>query len=441
MKAVYTSQRFQWTCEQPLAIFSVKNGLVQMTDAYGRPVRVGKRLRGRVILDLLQTWQQQVFSELSSVLSIEGLDLPFLGGPVGFFSYEFGMDLLGQKCRHDDDLNAPDVFFSIPSQIRCTDSLEKKDFFMGWGVTPKAAQEALHGARDAAVRSFSVQKSEGQTQLHPEMDRSVYNDGIARIKEYLKSGDTYQVNFAQRFCVENSLSNDQIFHNLSDLNPSPHMFYCAAEEWAVVSNSPEQLLRVWQEGSKWRAETRPIKGTISRGATPEEDEQQAKLLRESEKDAAELVMIVDLCRNDLGRVSQVGSVRVTAQRVLEKYSHVWHTVSTVQSVLKDGATSFDAFPALFPGGSVTGCPKYRTIQIIDHLEPVRRGVYTGSAGYFDFRGGCDFNILIRTIWQRGDRAWFHVGGGVVFDSTASGEYQETLDKAEALVSACGVVLQ
>lgn len=435
MRAIYVSQQLQWNCHEPLATFSVKNGLVQMTDAYGKPLRVGKRVRGPAVLALLEEWTHTVFTQLHAVFSQDHMGLPFLGGPIGFFSYEFGMELLEQKCRHDDDLQTPDVFFFIPSQVYCHDFQTKERFFIGWGTTSDAARSALHAAKDRVVRSESLSSSIAKPKIFAEMDQSTYDDGIRRIKEYLKSGDTYQVNFAQRFAVEDAPNSALIFQRLFARNPSPHMFFYKTPEWSVISNSPEQLLHVWQKDSLWHAATRPIKGTVPRGKDTVEDEKQAQKLLQSEKDAAELVMIVDLCRNDLGQIAQAGTVKVLADRALEPYSYVWHTVATIQCLLQDGMTSFDAIRALFPGGSVTGCPKYRTVQIIDHLEPVRRGVYTGSAGYIDFRGGCDFNILIRTIWQRGDRARFHVGGGVVFDSSAAGEYAETIDKARAIVDA------
>lgn len=435
MRAIYISQQLQWNCHEPLAVFSVKNGLVQMTDAHGKPLRVGKRVRGQAVLDLLHEWTQTVSTQLHAGFSKDNVDLSFLGGPVGFFSYEFGMELLEQKCRHNDDLQTPDVFFFIPSQIACHNFDTGESVFIGWGTTVDGARRALHAAKDRFVRSESLPSSTVKPKIFAEMDQSTYDDGIRRIKEYLKSGDTYQVNFAQRFAVEDAPDSTLVFQRLFERNPSPHMFFCATPEWSVMSNSPEQLLRVWQEDSLWHAATRPIKGTVPRGSTAVEDEKQAQKLLQSQKDAAELVMIVDLCRNDLGRIAQAGTVKVLADRALEPYSHVWHTVSTIHSVLREDMTCFDAIRSLFPGGSVTGCPKYRTVQIIDHLEPVRRGVYTGSAGYIDFRGGCDFNILIRTVWQRGNRAWFHVGGGVVFDSSAAGEYAETIDKARAIVDA------
>lgn len=438
VRAVYTSGVLTWFCTKPLAVFSAKNGFVKMTDVQGKEHRIGKRLSARVILDEFQRWYKNIFTQIVS--HGDSHAIPFTGGPVGFLSYEFGVALMEQRCRHPDDLSAPDLYFFIPGAVWCKNSETGAQFFVGWGRDAVAAESAFYTAKDAAVRGdfFNEDSVTHAPVLHPEMTRSVYDEGIVRIKEYLKSGETYQVNFAQRFFIENAPHGAKIFQNLLKINPSPHMFYCGTDEWAVVSNSPEQLLSVTHDGERWIARTSPIKGTIARGANDAEDESATSQLLASEKDAAELVMIVDLCRNDIGRVCVSGSVTVPVHRALEPYSHLWHTVSTVEGVLRDNCSALDALVALFPGGSVTGCPKYRTVHIIDHLEPVRRGVYTGSAGFIDFRGGCDFNILIRTIWQHGDRAWFHVGGGIVFDSTAAGEYQETLDKAQALVRACGV---
>ena len=274
------------------------------------------------------------------------------------------------------------------------------------------------------------------------MSQAEYEKNIAKIHELLRAGETYEVNFAQRFSGEFDGDPLEVFRRLNEANPSPHACYFNFDPITVVSCSPERLVlgrRVLNPKKEERMllETRPIKGTVPRGTTPGEDAKYIEQLLASKKDEAELNMIVDLARNDLGRVCETGSVEVTEHRAVESYSHVHHTMSNVRGVLRKDLDWVDAMEALFPGGSITGAPKYRTMQIIDNLEPCLRGIYTGSAGYIDEDGQFDFNILIRTIaFNRETQKYsYHSGGAIVTDSVAKEEYQETLQKAAALKNA------
>lgn len=280
----------------------------------------------------------------------------------------------------------------------------------------------------------------GCLDMRAALSREIYFSKIEKIKEYLRAGETYQVNFSYPFYIRvpPSFSASQFFHELSSRNPSPHPFFYENDNFAVISNSPELLVRgYWisiPNGSKkFIIETRPIKGTVPRGRTPEEDELQIQKLLASKKEEAELTMIVDLERNDLGKVCKPGTVRIVQHRAIEKYSHVIHTASVVQGELEDGKDVFDVLEAVFPGGSVTGCPKKRTMEIIDELEDTRRGVYCGSAGTIEADGSFEFNIMIRTAFldKQTGLLTFRSGGGIVIDSDPEKEYEETLHKAAA----------
>ncbi|HUF48129.1 MAG TPA: anthranilate synthase component I family protein, partial [Vicinamibacterales bacterium] len=245
------------------------------------------------------------------------------------------------------------------------------------------------------------------------------------------AGDVYQAVYSQRFETDTSAPAFDVYRALRHINPSPYMFFLRMGRDAIVGASPEMLVRV--EGR--HVETHPIAGTRRRGVTPEDDQRLADDLRRSEKERAEHVMLVDLGRNDLGRVAAVGSVRVPQYMALERYSHVMHLVSRVEGRLADDRDRLDALVSTFPAGTLTGAPKIRAMQIIGGLEPTRRGLYGGAVGYLDFAGNLDFCIAIRTITMRDRKAQLQAGAGIVADSDPSDEFDETRDKAQALVRA------
>jgi para-aminobenzoate synthetase component 1 len=264
--------------------------------------------------------------------------------------------------------------------------------------------------------------------------RPRYEAMIERALDYIAAGDIYQVNLAQRFRVEPVRPPLEIYRSLRSVAPAPFLAFASLPDGGIASSSPERFFRIVGR----TIETWPIKGTRPRGETNEEDARLLAELRGSTKDRAENVMIVDLERNDLGRVCEVGSVRVAALCDVVSHSNVHHLESRVEGTLRDDVAPVDVLRALMPGGSITGAPKIRAVEIIDELEPVRRAVYTGALGYWDVRGGCDWNIAIRTISIVNDAAYFHAGGGVVADSTPAGEYEETLVKASGMMRALGV---
>jgi len=273
--------------------------------------------------------------------------------------------------------------------------------------------------------------SEGPLTFESGFTREAYLEGVRRVKEYILAGDIYQANLSQRFSAPLLEPAWRLYRRLRRLNAAPFSAYMNFGDFAVASSSPERFMEV----SGRRVETRPIKGTRPRSDDPAEDRSQREELLSSAKDRAELSMIVDLERNDLGRVCDYGSVRVTEHAVLESYATVHHLVSTVVGELHRGRDIVDLLRATFPGGSITGAPKIRSMEIIDEIEPTARSVYTGGIGYLGFNGRHDLNVAIRTMIIGGGRVRFQVGGGIVADSDPEAEFQETLDKGKAMFEA------
>jgi anthranilate synthase component 1 len=268
-------------------------------------------------------------------------------------------------------------------------------------------------------------------EVHANQTREEFEASVRTIQEDIAAGEIYQAVLSQRFDATTESSPFDVYRALRHINPSPYMFFIRMGPSAIIGASPEMLVRV--EGR--HVETHPIAGTRRRGKTPDEDQRLADELRRNEKERAEHVMLVDLGRNDIGRVSEIGSVRVSQFMALEKYSHVMHLVSRVEGRLAEDRDRLDALVATFPAGTLTGAPKIRAMQIIGGLEPTRRGLYGGAVGYLDFAGNLDFCIAIRTIGMRDGRADMQAGAGIVADSVPEAEYEETRDKAQALIQA------
>jgi anthranilate/para-aminobenzoate synthase component I len=331
---------------------------------------------------------------------------------VGYLSYELGSRFESVIPSEEDPFKTPLLHFVVPEEVYVYDAV---DFDLDW--LPEMSLTASSPEADWRYQDY-VQK-------------------ISLIHQALQAGDTYEVNLAHRFSGDFGGQPLEAFRRLQRINPSPHACYLNFAPVTVVSSSPERLLKGQKIADRWVVSTRPIKGTAPRGKDKEEDERYIKAMLEDKKVEAELNMIVDLARNDLGKVCEVGSVEVNEHRVVESYSHVHHTLSNVRGVLREELDWLDALRAVFPGGSITGAPKRRTIEIIDRLETVARGVYTGSAGWISPDGEFDFNILIRTIaFQRSQNKYaFHSGGAIVMDSLADMEWRETLVKAAVLEEA------
>ena len=280
---------------------------------------------------------------------------------------------------------------------------------------------------------------EGETQKNlknfsSNITRKEFMSNVEVARDYIYSGDIVQVVLSQRLETESTGDKFLIYRNLKEINPSPYMYYLDFGVRKIVGSSPEMLARV--EGR--RVETYPIAGTRPRGKTPEEDEKLEREMLADEKERAEHVMLVDLGRNDVGRVAKYGTVKVTKFMEVEKYSHVQHMVSEVTGELKRGMDEFDAFQSIFPAGTVSGAPKVRAMEIIDELEPTKRGIYSGAVGYFSFNGNIDTAITIRTIVFERDKAYIQAGAGIVADSKPENEYIETMNKAKGMLKALEV---
>ncbi len=363
---------------------------------------------------------------------------PFTGGAVGYFSYELGHRFETIARTNANDLDVPEMEFGLHDAVLGFACDTGRAFIVA-NLTDAtrertAVQRLERIIREALERGprWSPTAAQEATELpRSNFTKADYIHTIGRIKDYIRAGDVYQVNLSQRFDTALPCHPYELYRRLRRLSPAPFASYLNFGERQIVSCSPERFLRL-RDG---HVETRPIKGTRPRGRNPAEDAALRQELIASEKDRAELLMIVDLERNDLGRVCEVGSIHVDEIYRLEAHPTVFHLVASVSGDLPVSADVFDCLRAAFPGGSITGAPKIRAMQIIDELEPHRRHVYTGAIGYIGFDGNCDLNIAIRTILCTGGRAYYNVGGGIVWDSDPESEYQETLDKGRALHAA------
>ncbi len=400
---------------------------------------------------------------------------PFQGGAVGFISYDFGRRLERIPSLAQDDLGLPDLCLGFYDWVIAQDHATGDVALIATGFpegVPDAAQERVgwvlrrlegtgrdNGATPRPIRSrtsfdsrFPIRgrirdlrqderitppQGTGEFQvgaLTSTFTRPTYLDAVRRVKEYLEQGEIYQANLSQRFAASFAGDPWALYERVRAANPAPFAAYLGFPDAAVLSASPELFLRLQDR----QVETRPIKGTRPRGVTPEEDRRLAMELEASAKDRAENLMIVDLLRNDLGRVCAIGSVHVPQMFAVESHPTVHHLVSAVTGTLAEGRTPVELLAACFPGGSVTGAPKIRAMQVIEELEPVRRGVYCGAIGYIGFNGNMALNIPIRTMVVKDGRLTFSAGGAIVQDSEPEAEYQETLDKVRGLMRGLGV---
>ena len=368
---------------------------------------------------------------------------PFQTGAAGYFAYDLGRHLERLPAHRIDDQPLPDLLMGFYDWTIAFDHAEKRAFIMANGYP--APSEAARGSQ-AAVQIAEIRERLARpaplpsrpviAPPRPDLERSAYETMVRRTIDYILAGDIYQANITQRFSATLAAEDDPfaLYCALRRRNPAPFAAYLRHGEVAIVSASPERFLKLAQG----RVETRPIKGTRPRGATPAEDEALKQELTLSIKDRAENLMIVDLLRNDLSRVCRDRTVEVPVLFGLESYATVHHLVSVVTAELVAGKGPVDLLRAAFPGGSITGAPKIRAMEIIAELEPTRRGPYCGSIGYIGFDGAMDTSIVIRTICILGRQLTFQVGGGIVADSDPAAEYEETLVKARAMFAAVGI---
>lgn len=357
--------------------------------------------------------------------------LPFCGGALGWLSYDLGrrFERLPSCARDAEDL--PEMAIGLFDWAVVVDHQMRRSWLVGQGRDPRTRRRWWSLLRQFGRPAQSVVRRPFRVTgpVRSNMDRRQYDAAFARIARYIRDGDCYQVNFAQRFTAPAEGDGWSAYLRLREINPAPFSAFVNTPYGQALSSSPERFLSL----VNGHVETKPIKGTRPRADTPEGDSAMAAELAGSRKDQAENLMIVDLLRNDIGRTCRIGSVRVPKLFDVESYATVHHLVSTVCGELGEGRDAFDLVRACFPGGSITGAPKIRAMQIIEELEPHRRGLYCGSIAYFSADGNMDSNIAIRTLVYNHGRVRCWAGGGIVADSTADAEYQETFDKAAAML--------
>jgi anthranilate synthase component I len=357
--------------------------------------------------------------------------VPLAGGLVGYAAYDIVRYFERLPTRGGRTSGVPALHYAAPRSILVFDHLTR-----GIALVHAGTEEERRSLRREVIRALRGGLPAPMARGHhsaprAEYGRDDYLHGVRRTQEYIAAGDVYQLVLASRFCGQHDLDPFQAYRALRLINPSPYMYYCAMGDVAVVGSSPEALVKL----SGREAQLRPIAGTRPRGADVATDQARAQDLLADPKENAEHVMLVDLARNDLGRVAAAGSVRVEPYRSIERYSHVMHMVSGVRGELAAGKDAFDLFAAAFPAGTLVGAPKVRAMQIIDELEPVSRGLYGGTVGYFGAGGDMDHAITIRTLVFKGDEYSYQAGAGIVADSIPESEHAEVLAKSGAMVRA------
>ncbi len=369
----------------------------------------------------------------------------FTGGLVGYFGYET-IKLIEKKLAarpaKPDPIGAPDILLMQSEELAVVDNLSGKLYLVVYAdpAVPNAWQKAQ--ARLAQLRArlrepvpLPLSTPSQRTEAQSEMGETAFKQAVEDIKRYIVDGDVMQVVPSQRMIMPFADSPLALYRALRSLNPSPYMFLYHFDDFHVVGSSPEILVR--QENRT--VTVRPLAGTRPRGATRELDEQLAEELLADPKEIAEHVMLIDLGRNDIGRVTEIGSVRVTDQMVIERYSHVMHIVSSVEGRLRENMSNLDVLKATFPAGTLSGAPKVRAMEIIDEFEPTRRGIYAGAVGYLGFNGDMDLAIAIRTAVIKDQTLYVQAGAGIVADSVPESEWAETRNKARAVLRAAELV--
>jgi anthranilate synthase component 1 len=434
--------RYSFLGFDPKRTLSYKDGLYTVVDADG----------------VREVAAKNPFSGLAKLIGKKSVaplpNLPaFVGGAVGYFSYDAVRYLEKLPDAPPADLQVPEAYFAVTDTLTVFDHLRHKVLVIslvdtaslrdvegeGFAAAYRRAADDIRRVSErlaAPITRRALPSGDGGGfEVSSNFTRAAYEEAVEKAKEYIRAGDAFQIVPSQRFFAEiGDLDPFLLYRGLRTVNPSPYMTYLKLGDLALVGASPEPLVRVEDR----RVMTRPIAGTRRRGATPEEDALLAEELLADAKERAEHVMLVDLGRNDLGRVAKTGTVGLKKFMEVERYSHVMHIVSTVEGDLREEYTALDALAAAFPAGTVSGAPKIRAMEIIDELEPTRRGPYAGATGYYGVDGRLDTCITLRTALLKGGRAYFQAGGGVVADSVPSLEYEETRNKAGAMVRALEV---
>jgi anthranilate synthase component 1 len=371
---------------------------------------------------------------------------PFFGGALGYVAYDAVEQFHEIVNAKKDPLGMPEIFFLFVQTLVAFDNLKhtikiidnvrlkgKTDLRRAYNQATSRIRKVISSLqkKPRGIEPRDLNEGVGKRKFRSNLTRAAFQNAVIKAKNYIKAGDIIQVVLCQRLETRTSTDPFEIYRALRFINPSPYMFYLELEDLRVIGSSPETMVRLTGN----TIELRPIAGTRRRGSTPEEEQTLEADLLADPKERAEHIMLVDLGRNDVGRVAEIGTVEVNELMAIERYSHVIHIVSNVRGKLGSGKTPFDLFVSAFPAGTVSGAPKIRAMQIVSELEPQKRGLYAGAIGYFGYNGNLDTCIVIRTIVMKGKNVFIHAGAGIVADSNPHAEYQETLNKARAMFRA------
>ena len=438
-----TWARYSFLGTEPRLVLTAKNGRLTLRHADGRNERLPDGNPVEALRTLLRDYEP---------VAVPGLPR-FQGGAVGFLSYDMVRHMERLPSRAKDDLGLADAVFLFTDTLLVFDNLRHRLLVIANATIEDRTPAALDQAYDRAAVRIGMLLAKlarpartsatltlappgpllalGEEGFTSTMDENAYSDAVRRAKDYIAAGDAFQIVVSRRLDCRLDADPFTVYRALRTINPSPYLFFLRLGKTTIVGSSPEVLVRL--EGD--RVDLRPIAGTRPRGASEAQDHAIEEEIKQDPKERAEHVMLVDLGRNDVGRVAELGSVKVTEFMGIEKYSHVIHLVSHVTGTLKPGSDALDVLQACFPAGTVSGAPKIRAMEIIDELEPTRRGPYAGAVGYVSYSGNLDSCITIRTVICHGGRASVQVGAGIVADSDPKTEWLETVSKARGLVLA------
>ncbi|MEG1495774.1 MAG: aminodeoxychorismate synthase component I [Clostridiales bacterium] len=397
-----------------------------LTIIQGEKLEINGKLSNEKLSDFLKKY-------LNENKEINNTHLPIIAGAIGYFSYDYGRKNMDINSKHKDKINIPTAIWNFYDNFIIED-LEKKEIYIIANGKLTTAEQSINGIEQVIENKIpceNPQENQNQIEVLPNFTKPNYKETVANMIEYIIEGDIYIANMTQQLLIRSHQTPFKAFLSLRRNNPSPFGGYLNYGCFKIISASPERFMKMHQN----KIETRPIKGTRKRGLTPDEDKALKTELQQSEKDKSELLMIVDLERNDLNKVCIPGSVKVTELFAVEEYATVFHLVSTIEGKLQSHLNAIDLIDATFPGGSITGAPKIRAMEIIDELENDNRNLYTGSFGYISLNGDMDLNIVIRTAIYKDGVYHLGVGGGITCESETEFEYEETLQKAKAILEA------
>jgi anthranilate synthase component 1 len=433
--------RYSFLGTSPHRIFKARGDQIEIIEA-GKSKKLVSDAPLKVLQELLKGCRP---------VTVPGVP-PFFGGALGYVAYNAVEQFHEIADSKPDPLAMPEIFFvfvqtlvafdNLKHTIKVIDNAEvdgKISLRRAYDASVKRIRRVISSLqkKPRGIESRDLTQGKGNRKFRSNLTREGFENAVAKAKEYIKAGDVIQVVLCQRLETETSSDPFEIYRALRFINPSPYMFYLELEDLRVIGSSPETMVRLTGD----TIELRPIAGTRRRGATPEEERELEDDLLADPKERAEHIMLVDLGRNDVGRVAEIGSVEVNELMAIERYSHVIHIVSNVRGKLAADKSPFDLFVSAFPAGTVSGAPKIRAMQIISELEPQKRGLYAGAIGYFGYNGNLDTCIVIRTIVMTGKKVFITAGAGIVADSDPQLEYQETLNKARAMLKAVDLAEQ